>query len=152
MRFFNQFFCTSLFVFGVIGFGIVSAGHSQTIRDWSNTTGSEAWFQFGSNWDGGTTPSDAEKARSNQAASYEVWWDAATASTTPSAGFFEVLLGDVDFLNKDSDTQHLFTINGSGDTGEHSDFSISGNSTKATVSGLHFHSLAVVQEAAVGRR
>ncbi|HCK40794.1 MAG TPA: hypothetical protein DHW22_04085, partial [Planctomycetaceae bacterium] len=138
MRFFYPFLGTSLFVLCVIGFGVVSVGHSQTIRDWNNTTDSEAWYQFGSNWDGGNAPSDAEKARFNQAASYEVWWDATTASTTPEVGFFDVLQGDVNFLNKETSTQHLYSINGGG---SFSDFTISGASTSATLSGLHFKSL-----------
>ncbi len=52
-------------------------------------------------------------------------------------GFFDVLQGDVNFLNKDTSTQHLYSING---VASFSDFTISGARISATLSGLHFKS------------
>ncbi len=125
----------------ILTFIITAVGQGQTVRDWNNTTGLDAWYQTVTNWSDDNAPSSTEKARFNQASTYEVWWDATTASTTPAVGYFEVLQGDVTFLNQDTATLHLYTINGSGDDGAFSDFSISGASNAATISGLHFKSL-----------
>ncbi|MCP4777141.1 MAG: hypothetical protein GY880_23215, partial [Planctomycetaceae bacterium] len=127
-------FCSLILVF-------ISSVDGQTIRDWNNTTGFDPWYHLGSNWSDGSAPSSTEKARFNQASSYEVWWDATTAVTTPEVGYFEVLQGDVTFLNKDTHSQYLYTINGSGGNGAFSDFSVSGANTSMTISGLHFKSL-----------
>ncbi|MCP4195360.1 MAG: hypothetical protein GY768_32570, partial [Planctomycetaceae bacterium] len=132
---------TRLFIFSVICISFVPVSQGQTVRDWDNTTGIDPWYHLGSNWSAGSAPTSTEKARFNQASTYEVWWDADTASTTPEVGYFEVLQGDVTFLNKDTDTQYLYTINGSCGDGAFSDFSISGASTSSTISGLHFKSL-----------
>ena len=140
MRAFHAQSLTHLFIFSLICISFVSVSQGQTVRDW-NGSEFDPWYHLGSNWSDGSAPTSTEKARFNQASTYEVWWDADTASTTPEVGYFEVLQGDVTFLNKDTDTQYLYTINGSGGDGAFSDFSISGASTSATISGLHFKSL-----------
>ncbi|MDB4396543.1 hypothetical protein N9003_01705, partial [bacterium] len=125
-------------------FALVAGSVAQAqVIDWNNTSGTGAWYETNGNWVGGAAPTATETARFNQAATYDVWWDNLTSTTTPEVGFLQVVQGDVTFDNRDTaaGTQYLYTINGSGGAIDFSDFSISGSGTSFTNRGLHLQSL-----------
>ena len=114
---------------------LMSAASAQ--GSWTNTTSASAYYQTNTNWSGGVVPSSTELADFFQSATYEVWWD---GNTSPEVGWLSIGLGQVTLLNKDPSLQPLYTINGVSGWPDRI-FSISGASTSATISGLHFKSL-----------
>ncbi len=116
---------------------------AQAQIDWNNTNepGMPApWYDLGFNWQGGSIPGTTDSARFNQAAAYEVWWDATSVSAAPGVGFMQLLSGDVTFLNQDLSSQLQVAVNGSGGSGSFSDFAISGGGTTLTNRGMQLHS------------
>ncbi len=109
--------------------------------DWNNDSGVSPWFNLDANWLGGIRPNSTQTARFSLAGEYMVWWDESTVSQTPDIGFLRIENGSVTFLNNSGNSQHQFTINGSGNSGSQTDFSISGSSTSLTIQGMNLKSL-----------
>ncbi len=103
--------------------------------DWSNTTNNNPFFHIGSNWVGGSPPGASDTARFNRFGTYEVWWDATTASSSPEVGELDVIFGDVTFSNQDNTTQHQISAG---------QLRLSGSITKLTNRGLGITSLELL--------
>ena len=97
---------------------VTSALSAQALAiEWTNTAGvPDPWFHVGDNWAGGVAPDSSGTANFDQAATYEVWWDSTTSSTTPQVLFLDVLAGEVTFLNKDDGSQHSLNVYGTAHT------------------------------------
>ena len=132
-------FGSSIHLALILSFCVLTAKELRAQAEWQNTSGTpDPWYDEGDNWSGFIAPAPTDPAHFSQDATYQVWWDGVTASTTPEVGYLRVQRGNVTFLNQGGGVQHLFTVNGNG---SFNNFSISGVNTTTTIRGLHIHSL-----------
>jgi T5SS/PEP-CTERM-associated repeat protein len=131
--------------FIIVALAIVASCQALSVQaqNWINTSNAFSWYDRSANWSPSGAPGSNGTAFFGQqipGAVYQVWWDAGTASVTPSAGFLDVHTDDVTFLNLDASPQHQFTINGSGGMGSITDFNIR-NDGRLTIRGIHVRNL-----------
>ncbi|QEG33473.1 hypothetical protein [Bythopirellula goksoeyrii] len=136
---------TQLFTLLICAAVFLGSPSSQAV-EWDNITGTpDPWFDDAGNWLGAVAPAATDTAHFDQAATYEVWWNANTAASTPAIKVLDIDQGHITFLQNDSanpSTQYELTING---LGSYSDFSVSGVGTTLTAAGLHLHSIGGAQ-------
>jgi fibronectin-binding autotransporter adhesin len=114
------------------------------LRDWTNTSNSNAYYHVFSNWDPIGAPGPTDTARFQQSGNYGVWWNFVTASSVSPVGKLEVLHGNVTLLNPDISPQHEVIVNGSGGAGSFNDLGVYGAGA-LTFRGLHLRSLGGAQ-------
>ncbi len=124
----GKIFRSVLFVCTLVIPGLANERLAAQTFQWTNTSGLNSFWQIGNNWNPLGPPGAAQDALFDQNATYDVFWNSATGSLTPSINFVEVNAGDVRFFNAESGSI-THTVN--------DDLLITGAGTQLTNSGLN---------------